>query len=277
MTDGPQEFWELVDGIDDKVEEVLGELADKANWVADKLESAANGVLATLGHLIPGESDVEKAIKKWNSEIQPAIQKEIWRISTEVSKAVSKLAGNPVALIQHSDKMFAVKGTIYTSTTLQQDITNLGNTWSGAAYESYKTVAGEQSDALLALANSLQEGGTLTRNGADQILSLWLDLYTHFYEFQSQALSVIGSLADVGKLLGAEIAPIMDAIALIWDKINAIAVTLGTFFKNQITEAAAGWTKLDSGSDGLPQNHWPMISEGSSDSMNDPARWPQGA
>jgi hypothetical protein len=69
----------------------------------------------------------------------------------------------------------------------------------------------------------------------------------------------------------------MDAIALVWTKVNDVAVTLGEFFKNQITEASLGWEKLDAGSDGLPQNHWPKIAETSSDTMNDPANWPKSA
>ena len=81
----------------------------------------------------------------------------------------------------------------------------------------------------------------------------------------------------MGKLLGAEFAPIMDAIALVWTKVNDVAVTLGEFFKNQITEASLGWEKLDAGSDGLPQNHWPKIAETSSDTMNDPTKWPKSA
>jgi hypothetical protein len=277
MTDGPQYFAELVDDIDQKAQEAMGEIVDKANWVADKLEGAAGGVLETLGHLIPGESDVEKAIDKWNNEIAPAIQEQINKLATEVADAVGKLAGEPLTLIDYSEKMIAAKATLYRQTTLKQDITNLGNTWEGAAYNSYSTVASEQSDALLALANSLQTGGELTRAGADRILQLWLDLYQHFYTFQADALSVIGSLADVGKLLGAEIAPIMDAIALVWTKVNDVALTLGEFFKNQITEASLGWEKLDSGSDGLPQNHWPRIAETSSDTMDDPANWPRSA
>ena len=277
MTDGPQYFEDLVDEIDQKAQDAIGEIVDKANWVADKLDGAAGSFLEGLGHLIPGKSDVEKAIDKWNDEICPAIQEQVDKLATEVANAVGKLAGEPLTLIDYSKKMVAAKATLYRSTTLEQDITNLGNTWEGAAYKSYSTVASEQSDAILALANSLQTGGELTRAGADRILQLWLDLYQHFYTFQADAISVIGSLADVGKLLGAEIAPIMDAIALVWTKVNDVAVTLGEFFKNQITEASLGWEKLDAGSDGLPQNHWPKIAETSSDTMNDPANWPRSA
>ena len=41
MTDGPQYFADLVDEIDQKAQDALGEIVDKANWVADKLDGAA--------------------------------------------------------------------------------------------------------------------------------------------------------------------------------------------------------------------------------------------
>lgn len=277
MTDGPQTFWDLVDDMEEKIDEVINDLVDKANWAADMLEDAASGVLASLGHLIPGESEAEKAIKKWNDEIQPAIQDGINKIWTEVSGAVGDLVGEPQDLIEYSRKFIAAKGTLYTQNTLDQDITNLGNTWSGAAYNSYTTVASEQSAALLALANNLQTGGELTRDGADRILSLWLELIREFISYSADAISVIGSCADVGKALGAWISTIADAIALIWKTVAGLGVTLAEFFKNQITQASTGWEKLATGSDGLANNHWPMISESSSDTLNDPANWPVSA
>src|SRR4051794_29823909 len=163
MTDGPQFFEELVDDIDRKAQDAINEIVDKANWVADKLDGAAGSFLEGLGHLIPGESDVEKAIDKWNNEIQPAIQEQVYKLGSEVADAVGKLAGEPLTLIDYSKRMVAAKATLYRQTTLAQDITNLGSTWEGAAYNSYQTVAAEQSDAILALANSLQTGGELTR------------------------------------------------------------------------------------------------------------------
>lgn len=274
MTSGPQTFWDLVDDMDSKIEEVINDIVDKANWAAGKLEDAASGVLATLGHLIPGESEAEKAIKKWNDEIQPAIQDGINKIWDEVSSAVGDLAGDPQELIAYSSKFIAAKKSLYTQNTLDQDITNLGNTWSGPAYESYKTVASQQSAALLALANNLQEGGDLTREGADRILSLWLELVQEFISYSADAISVIGSCADVGKALGAWISTIADAIALIWRTVGDLGVTLGTFFKDQVTSASGGWEKLTSGTDGLAENQWPLISESSSDTMNNPQNWP---
>ncbi|UUZ58025.1 hypothetical protein [Nocardioides sp. B-3] len=214
---------------------MIGDIVDKANWAAGKLEDAASGVIAGLGRPVPGESEAEKAIKKWNDELQPEIQKGVNEVAQKVTDAVSDLTGNPVELIDYSKKFIAAKSTLYQQNTLMQDITNLGNTWEGAAYNSYATVAGEQNDALLALANNLQSGGDLTRDGADQILQLWLDLITNFLDYATQAISVIGSCADVGKALGAWISTIADAFALIIQKIGDVAILLGTFWKNQIT------------------------------------------
>lgn len=274
MTDGPDTYWDLVDDIDTKTTQMLDDIIDKANWAAGKLEDAANGVIATLGRLIPGESDAEKAIDKWNDEIQPAIQTGVNELREKVATALTDLTGDPLDLIDYSKKFIAAKATLYQSNTLEQDITNLGNTWEGPAYNSYSTVAQQQNDALLALANNLQSGGDLTRDGADKILQLWLDLVTNFLDYATQAISVIGSCADVGKALGAWISTIADAFALIIQKVGDIAILLGQFWKDQITSASESWEILTAGFDGLPNNQWPMISESSSDTMNNPASWP---
>lgn len=274
MVDGPQNWDDFLDQLQTKADEVCTDIWDKVDWVADKLNSAASGFFATLGHFIPGESDVEKAIHKWNTEIFPAIDKKMSTLQSDIGTAVVDVFGDPPALIGYSKTFIAAKATLYQSNTLSQDITNLGNTWEGPAYKSYSTVATEQNDALLALANNLQAGGQLTRDGADRILQLWLDLLTQFVDFETSALSVIGECADVGKLLGAEISPILDAIALIVQKVADFAILLATFWKNQITQAATGWEILVAGFDGLPNNQWPVITEASSDTMNNPAGWP---
>jgi len=87
-------------------------------------------------------------------------------------------------------------------------------------------------------------------------------------------ISVVGSCADVGKALGAWISTIADAIALIWGKIGDLAVLLGKFFKDQKTQAAMNWELLVAGFDGMPENKWPIITETTSDTMDNPANWP---
>ena len=164
---GPQDFWDFIDQIDDQVAEIIDDIFDAACDAADALNDAANGVLATLGRLVPGESDAEKAIKKWNNEILPAIEQGMDDIRTKVSEAVSDFVGNPGNLLDYAHQMSTAKATLYQTSTLNQEVTNLGNTWEGPAYNYYATVAGEQSDAMLALANDLQKGGELTAKGAD--------------------------------------------------------------------------------------------------------------
>lgn len=274
MTDGPQTFWDFLDQVDEEVEKIIDDIVEKSNWAAGKLEDAANGVLATLGRLIPGESDAEKAIKKWNEEICPAIEQAITDIRTNVAEAVSDFFGEPLDLLDHSRAMIAAKQVLYTQSTLEQDIATLGNTWSGPAFNSYETVATGQSDALLALANNLQSGGQLLRDAADTIFSFWLELVRDLHTYSADALRVIGGFADVGKALGGWISAAADAVALIWGTIGDVALDMVEAWKNQITGAAVNWQVISAGYDGMAENQWPMISEGSSDTINDPASWP---
>ncbi len=271
---GPQDFWDFVDQIDDEVASIIDDIFEAACDAADALDDAASGVVATLGRLVPGESDAEKAIKKWNDEILPAIEQGMDDIRTKVSEAVSDFFGNPANLLDHAHQMVAAKATLYQTSTLNQDITNLGNTWEGDAYSSYATVATEQSDALLALANNLQAGGELTAAGADKILSVWLELVRDLHSYSASAISVVGGFADVGKALGGWISAAADAFALIWGTVGDVALDFTEWWKDQITDSAIGWEKIGAGFDGMPNNQWPRISESSSDGMNDPAAWP---
>lgn len=271
---GPQDFWEFVDQIDEQVQAILDDIFDAACDAADALSDAASGVLATLGRLVPGESDAEKAIKKWNDEIVPAIEQGMADIQTKVSEAVSDFFGNPSNLLDYAHQMSTAKATLYQTSTLNQDVTNLGNTWEGPAYSSYATVAGEQSDALLALANNLQKGGELTAQGADRILSVWLELVRDLHSYSADAVSVVGGFADVGKALGGWISAAADAFALIWGTVGDVALDFAEYWKDQITDASISWDTLSAGFDGMPNNQWPRIAESSSDGINDPAAWP---
>lgn len=274
MTDGPQTFYDFLDQVDEEVERIIDDIVDKANWAADKLEDAANSVLATLGRLIPGESDAEKAIKKWNEEICPAIEQALTDIRTNVAEAIADFFGEPLDLLDYSETMIAAKATLYTQSTLDQDIATLGNTWSGPAFNSYQTVASGQSEALLALANNLQAGGQLLADGADTIFTFWIELVRDLHSYSADAISIIGGFADVGKALGGWISAAADAVALIWGTIGDVALDMVEAWETQLTGAAVNWQVISAGFDGMAENQWPMISEGSSDAMNDPASWP---
>ncbi len=274
MPEGPQTFWDFLDLVDEEVERVIDDIVEKANWAAEQLEDAANGLLATLGRLIPGESEAEKAIEKWNTEIVPAIEQAISDIRTNIADAIADFFGEPLDLLDYSRQMIAAKEALYTQSTLAQDITTLGTTWSGPAYQSYQTVATEQSDALLALANNLQAGGQLVRDGAETIFSYWLEVVRDLHGYSADAIAIIGGFADVGKALGGWISAAADAVALIWRTLGDVALDLVEVWKDQITGASVNWQVISAGFDGLPQNRWPVISEGSSDAINDPANWP---
>ncbi len=274
MPEGPQTFWDFLDLVDEEVERVIDDIVEKANWAAEQLEDAANGLLATLGRLIPGESEAEKAIEKWNTEIVPAIEQAISDIRTNIVDAIADFFGEPLDLLDYSRQMIAAKEALYTQSTLAQDITTLGTTWSGPAYQSYQTVATEQSDALLALANNLQAGGQLVRDGAETIFSYWLEVVRDLHGYSADAIAIIGGFADVGKALGGWISAAADAVALIWRTLGDVALDLVEVWKDQITGASVNWQVISAGFDGLPQNRWPVISEGSSDAINDPANWP---
>lgn len=270
----PQDFWDFIDQIDDKIEEIIDDICDAADDARNALDDAVNSIGARLGRLVPGESEAEKAVDKWNSEICPAIEQAISDIRTKVGEAVGDFSGNPGNLLAYSDAFIAAKATLYRQNTLNQDVTNLGNTWEGAAYNTYATVAGEQSDALLALANNLQAGGELTAQGADKILSIWLELVRDLHSYSASAISVVGGFADVGKALGGWISAAADAIALIWESVGDVALDFTEYWKDQITEGSVGWKVISGGFDGMAENKWPRISESSSDGMNDPAGWP---
>lgn len=277
MSDGPQTFPELLEKVGELADQVCEELADKANETADKLQDAVNSVLNKLAGLWPGESDAEKAWDKWCNEIQPNIQEQIYKVRDEVQKAVDELAGNPLDLLAYSDAWIAAKADLYKRNTLEQDIAALGNTWEGDAYASYASVASSQSDALLALANSMQTGGQLTADGANKILSLWADLVNNFLHFQADAVSNIGSYADIGKALGGWISAIADSFAVIWGAIADLADVLVKFWIDQVSSFSKNWDVLATGTDGLPENKWPIITENTSDTMNNPGSWPGAA
>jgi uncharacterized protein YukE len=271
---GPGEFWELVDQVEELGDKVVQDICDTAGKAADALNDAANGVLNTLKRLLPGTSTIDKAIDKWNNEIEPAIQKGIDELPGQIAEAVSQLAGDPKALMEYAAAFTDAKGTLYTNNTLDQDIAQLGFSWHGDAYTAYSTVASKQSAALQALANNLQQGGQLTTDGANKILGLWLDLVNEFMTFEADALSLIGKFADMGAVLGAEVSPILDTIGAVAGKVWDVTDILAEFWKDQVTTTTMSWNALNAGFDGMPQNQWPVISEGMSDAMNDPARWP---
>jgi uncharacterized protein YukE len=276
MADGPQSFEQLVKDIDGKVQEVTADLVKKGNWVAEQLESSATGWEGWLDDLF-GENEAKKALEKWNTKLYPDLRRGIDQLAGNVGRELRALWGDPAKLMAYSGAFTTAKATLWTPNVLMQEVKNLSSSWEGEAYVAYQTVAEEQNNALMALANNLQEGGRVVSEAAQKILDLWLDLTRQFVSFSARALSVIGSFADVSKVLSVEIPPIFDAIALIWEGVHGVADTLARFWVDQHTVTEYNWQKLTSGSDGMPQNKWPKIAESSSDAMSNPDKWPGAA
>ena len=273
MTDGPQYFEDLVDEIDQKAQDAIGEIVDKANWVADKLDGAAGSFLEGLGHLIPGKSDVEKAIDKWNDEICPSLGEAFTEIQTNVNEAVNDLVGSPLDLQRWAEAYAGAKSDIYKQRGFGETAAAVQGAWSGPAFNKYKVVADEQNLAFVALANALTDGGKLTSAAANKILTLWRKLIYEFASFGSDILSILASATDASKILSFEVPTILEACAKVWQKVVNIVDLLMEFMISQGTTDTINWIALTEGATGLPSNQWPPISETASDTINDPGNW----
>lgn len=237
------------------------------------LNGAAGSFAQFLDDILPGENELEHAIDKWNNDLCPAIEQGINSLSQNVQSAVDRLAGNPMDLRQYAENFANAKVDLYKQGSMAQKITTLGQSWEGDAYDSYSTVATEQDEALHAISTALESGATNTMAAANKILDLWRQLVREFTGFQSDIIRLLASATDASKVLTLEVPTILEAIAVIWDKINNIADILADFMIGQATTDALNWLMLKNGSDGLPENRWPAIEEDSSDTMDDPSAW----
>lgn len=273
MAADPQEFFELVYQVDELARKAIDEIVEQAGKIADMLNGAAGSFAQFLDDILPGENEVEHAIDKWNNDLCPAIEKGINSLSQNVQSAVDRLAGNPMDLKQYAENFANAKVDLYKQGSMAQKITTLGQSWEGDAYDSYSTVATEQDEALHAISTALESGATNTMAAANKILDLWRQLVREFTGFQSDIIRLLASATDASKVLTLEVPTILEAIAVIWDKINNIADILADFMIGQATTDALNWLMLKNGADGLPENKWPVIEEDSSDTMDDPTAW----
>jgi len=266
-------FDEMAEQVATKADEAINDIIDEGKRIADMLNDAASGFGGWVAGIFSDE--VEDAIEKWNNEILPAINDGISQIATEVDKAVDQLAGDPPSLISYANAFADAKTKLYQSgaSTMAQEITLLGQSWEGDAFEVYSTVATEQDTALFDLSTALEHGGEQTMNAANKILELWRQLIREFTSFQTDIINLLASATDASKVLSFEAPVILEAIAVIWDKVWAIVDLLLEFMTSQATTDAYSWRTLENGSSGLPQNKWPPIAEGSSDTMNDGGNW----
>lgn len=273
MAGDPQEFFDLVYQVDELARKAIDEIVDEATKIADMLNGAAGSFAQFLDDILPGENELEHAIDKWNNDLCPAIEQGINSLSQNVQSAVDRLAGSPMDLRQYAENFANAKVDLYKQGSMAQKITTLGQSWEGDAYDSYSTVATEQDEALHAISTALESGATNTMAAANKILDLWRQLVREFTGFQSDIIRLLASATDASKVLTLEVPTILEAIAVIWDKINNIADILADFMIGQATTDALNWLMLKNGSDGLPENRWPAIEEDSSDTMDDPSAW----
>jgi uncharacterized protein YukE len=273
MAADPQEFFDLVYQVDELARKAIDEIVDEAGKIADMLNGAAGSFGQFLDDILPGENELEHAIDKWNNDLCPAIEQGINSLSQNVQSAVDRLAGNPMDLKQYAENFANAKVDLYKPGSMAQKITTLGQSWEGNAYDAYSTVATEQDEALHAISTALESGATNTMAAANKILDLWRQLVREFTGFQSDIIRLLASATDASKVLTLEVPTILEAIAVIWDKINNIADILADFMIGQATTDALNWLMLKNGSDGLPENRWPAIEEDSSDTMDDPKAW----
>jgi len=239
-----------------------------------------NGAAASIGQfvddILPGENEVEHAIDYWNDEIYPSIETGMDELNTRLWEAVNSLAGNPKELQTYAETFVAAKATLYQQRGYGETAQGVSGAWSGPAFNKYSTVAGEQNDALLALANALQEGGQATSEAALKILELWRKLLYEFASFGTDIINLLASATDASKILSFEVPTILEGIAYVWQKVVNIADLLLEFMTGQATVDSLNWLSLTTGADGLPGNIWPPISEAASDRMNDPRNWNVG-
>lgn len=268
----PSYFEDLVNDISEKTEQFINDLIDGATRIADMLNDAASGFSGFVDDILPGD-EVDRAIDKWNDEILPAIQDGIDRVHNEVQQAVDQLAGNPMDLIDYSHAYADAKTRLYRAQTLDQLLLSLGNAWEGQAYDAYALVAGEQNTALHDLSTALENGATQTNAAAQKILTLWKDLAHSYLGFGADILEILSSATNASNVISFEVPTILEAIAKMWNKILEIADILVEFMIGQATEDSLSWRMLNNGSDGLPQNQWPVVLESTSDSINDPNNW----
>lgn len=272
----PQYFWDLLEQVYELRETAIDQICDAADEIVDMLNSAANSLGGRFVSMWPGDSEIETAIKRWNDDICPALEEAIGKIRTELDDALDELSGNPSDLKNYAEAFANAKTDLYKKASIAQELTTLGQHWEGHAYESYRTVATEQHKALLDLAHSLERGGQNTMQAANQILHLWRTLVREFASYNSDILNLLAAATNAANIISFEVPAILQTIAKIWENVWDLADILLTFMIDQATRDMFNWLMLKNGSDGLPANTWPTITEDSSDTINDSGAWVAG-
>lgn len=273
MATGPTTYEELWDQLLEQWDTFSDEFWGKVQDIADMLDGAAHSFGQFLDDILPGRNEVEDAIDKWNNEIFPALERGFQEIADKVGEAVSDLAGEPLTLQDYAESFVTAKADLFRQRGAAEKAAAVSDAWTGAAYDKYDVAATEQLDSLELLANALDEGGKLTSAAANKILTLWADLIHQFTSFYTDIIEILASATDASKVLSFEVPVILEACAKVWQKVADIADILLQFMVGQATTDSTAWLSLSAGSGGLPGNEWPTISEGASDTINDPHNW----
>lgn len=273
MSDGPQYFWDLLGEVQDARDVAIQQICDACDKIVDMLNAALGSFGEFIDDLLPGENEVEMAVKKWNDEILPKVNELIGSIRSELSDALDELAGSPRDLKDYAEGFSNAKTDLYKKASIAQDLATLGKSWSGDAFDAYSAVAEEQHQALSALAKSLESGGLNCIAAANQILTLWRTLLREFASYNSDLLELLASATNAANIISFEVPAIFETGAKIWENVWDLSDILVDFMINQATNDMFNWLTLSNGSDGLPLNSWPRITADSGGTMEDSGSW----
>lgn len=269
----PKTFADLLEQFNEKYAAFQEDYWNAVQKIVDMLNNASESFGQFLDDILPGENEVENAIKKWNDEILPAIEKAMKDIQRELQEAVNKLAGNPLDLQSWAESYVDAQGMIFKQRNEVEIASDVENAWSGSAFEKYKAVSSVQLAHMEKLGEALEEGGKLTSDAALKILDLWRKLVNEFASYGTDILEIFASATDASKVISFEVPTILEAAAKVYQKVINITDILLEFMNSQATTDSINWKALANTSGGVADNTWPPISEGASDTMNDPGNW----
>jgi uncharacterized protein YukE len=269
----PQTFADLLEQFNEKYAKFQDDFWKGFDDIVDMLNDAAGSIGGKLSFLPVVGDDIEDAIKKWNDEICPALLKAMEEIQEKIQEAVNKLAGNPADLQIWAENYVEAQGLIFKQRNEVEVAKDVEGAWEGDAFDKYSAVSEVQFAAIQQLADALEEGGKLTSDAAHKIIELWRKLLFEFASYGTDILEILSSATDASKVLSFEVPVILEACAKVWQKIVNITDILLEFMTSQATTDSINWKALAVSAGGLPNNEWPSISEGASDTMNNPGNW----
>jgi uncharacterized protein YukE len=270
----PTTFADLLEQFNEKYVQFQEDYWEAVNKIANMLNDGLSSFGKFLSDINPFDGNVlSKAIDKWNAEIFPALVKGMEDIVEKVQQAINDLAGNPGKLQIYAENYVTAQAMIFKQRNDAEIASDIDAAWGGDAARKYATVATVQVSNLEKLGEALEEGGKLTSAAALKILELWRKLIYEFASSYTDILEILASATDASKVISFEVPTALEAAAKVWQKVVDIGDILLEFFTNQATVDTINWLALQGTSGGLAGNEWPSISEGASDTINDPGAW----